>query len=720
MSRSRERASAPAPVLRAELAVVAALTLLAALLRLYKLGQLPPGIHVDEAFNLLDARAVIAGWRPVFLPDNAGREVLYTYLQAPLLALFGERIAVARAASALAGTLSIPLFWWTSRQLLAAHSALDASGQRRAAWLTAGLTAFSFWHLHFSRFGIRAILFPALVCSLVWAWWRLVGGARGVRKAETEIATSGLRATWRGTLPVALILGLAFYTHPAGRALVVLPAAHAAWLWWRERDPHPIRALGLAFAGGLLIASPLLAFWWRHPESFTSHAEETSILGQGLGALTANLGKVAGMFFLAGDPAPWRNLPGRPILGQLWPIDPAQLPLTLLLAAAFLAGLWQVSRAARAGQSWAALLLCWLAVLLVPTAVTDAAPNFSRAIGILPLPFLLVALGLEGFQARLVTARPGLAEGWHSAALPAAILVLVLAATAGDYFQRFAEHPDTPLAFDDDKVALGNLVRAEREAGAAVYLSPAMADHPTVRFVAGQSVVGFDMSQGLVLPPLEVAEAVYPRLPGIDDTEPFGRWGDYTRFMYPSDLETVQAPGLLGNGTGHAVQLHRLRLGLEGPEKDYRTFGGLRRIDFDSYIELIAVEYPSPPSAPIGRELIPGVELPMHMFWRAKRPTETDLNVSLQLVTGAGEGIVQEDGPPLGGSYPTSRWRPGETIITQTVLRIPDDAPIGPAILRVGWYDWRDGSPLTDEEGNSVTEIARFELVPEVAGSAGP
>ncbi|MEO8084115.1 MAG: hypothetical protein ABI780_09855, partial [Ardenticatenales bacterium] len=99
------------------LAVLAVLTLAAAAARFTALGRIPPGLHVDEAFNVLDARAVLAGWRPIFLPANAGRDVLYTYLQAPLLALFGDRVAVARAASALIGTLTVPLVWWMARTI---------------------------------------------------------------------------------------------------------------------------------------------------------------------------------------------------------------------------------------------------------------------------------------------------------------------------------------------------------------------------------------------------------------------------------------------------------------------------------------------------------------------------------------------------------------------------------------------------------------------------
>ena len=61
---------------RGELLALLGITLLAALLRFWRLGELPPGIHVDEAFNLLDAREVLAGWRPVFLPARTSRALI--------------------------------------------------------------------------------------------------------------------------------------------------------------------------------------------------------------------------------------------------------------------------------------------------------------------------------------------------------------------------------------------------------------------------------------------------------------------------------------------------------------------------------------------------------------------------------------------------------------------------------------------------------------------
>src|SRR5215217_9404 len=89
-----------------------ALTGVAIFFRFFQLNSLPPGFQFDEAFNAIDAQQVLAGNRPLFLPANAGREVLYTYWQALLIRLFGFDVYTLRLASAILGVLAIPVTYW--------------------------------------------------------------------------------------------------------------------------------------------------------------------------------------------------------------------------------------------------------------------------------------------------------------------------------------------------------------------------------------------------------------------------------------------------------------------------------------------------------------------------------------------------------------------------------------------------------------------------------
>ena len=52
--------------------------------------------------------------------------------------------------------------------------AAELTGDRRLGLLAAAFLAVSYWHVHFSRYGIRAILAPLWSAAAVLAWWRSV------------------------------------------------------------------------------------------------------------------------------------------------------------------------------------------------------------------------------------------------------------------------------------------------------------------------------------------------------------------------------------------------------------------------------------------------------------------------------------------------------------------------------------------------------------------
>jgi 4-amino-4-deoxy-L-arabinose transferase-like glycosyltransferase len=153
-----------------------AITLLAGALRFYQLGVVPPGPQFDEAFNAIDAGQVLAGNRPLFLPANGGREVLYTYYQAAIGALTGRLdLYTLRLASALAGTLTVAAVYMLVRTLFRRHS-------QTLAVLTALALAVNYWHIHFSHYGIRIILMPLILSGVFgcfWAGCELLARGRG-------------------------------------------------------------------------------------------------------------------------------------------------------------------------------------------------------------------------------------------------------------------------------------------------------------------------------------------------------------------------------------------------------------------------------------------------------------------------------------------------------------------------------------------------------------
>ncbi len=84
--------------------------------------------------------------------------------------------------------------------------------------------------------------------------------------------------------------------------------------------------------------------------------------------------------------------------------------------------------------------------------------------------------------------------------------------------------------------------------------------------------------------------------------------------------------------------------------------------------------------------LSPGDSLRYRLLWQTLAPPPRDYVVFVHLRDPAGETVVQGDGQPAGGTYPTSFWAPGETVLDERTLQLPADLPPGDYHLVVGLY----------------------------------
>ena len=85
-----------------------------------------------------------------------------------------------------------------------------------------------------------------------------------------------------------------------------------------------------------------------------------------------------------------------------------------------------------------------------------------------------------------------------------------------------------------------------------------------------------------------------------------------------------------------------------------------------------------------------GVRIDLHWAVREKLPT--DYTSTVQLLDANDEKIAQDDHTPGGVYYPTSRWKPSETILDSHVITLPADQQ--PTTLLVGMYEGPDFAPL--------------------------
>jgi 4-amino-4-deoxy-L-arabinose transferase-like glycosyltransferase len=204
--------------------------LTAAFLRSWQLGEVPLGFYRDEAYNGLDAAAVLAGERtggnPVYFEANNGREPAYIYLTSLAVALLGQTVLAVRITAAIAGTLTTILVY------LLAKSWFD----QRVGLLAAFIWAITVWPVHLSRIGLRPILMPFMMALLFWL------GTLAYRKRSPRL--------WFVT---GLVYGLAFYTYLAFRFTPILLLLLLLYLLIRGKRERLFPGLGWFLAGSIII-----------------------------------------------------------------------------------------------------------------------------------------------------------------------------------------------------------------------------------------------------------------------------------------------------------------------------------------------------------------------------------------------------------------------------------------------------------------------------------
>ncbi|MCX6046041.1 MAG: hypothetical protein NT075_13100 [Chloroflexi bacterium] len=686
--------------------LLVAVTLLAATLRFYKLGIVPPGFQFDEAFNAIDAGHIIDGNRPLFLPANAGREALYSYFQAGLAALFGLNVYSLRLASALAGIAAIPATYLLLRRLLQRHS------QKIAAFTSLTL-AISLWHIHFSHYGIRVITMPPLLCAIFGLYWV---GMRG-RQRDKKRGRQGEGETRRGggepityhsspithhfwaLLGCGLLTGISVWTHPTGRFVPFVLICYALWLWGRYPErrrwslDNPLFGLLLTGAPAFLVFLPLGLEFYHHPEWFMGHASEVSVFAGRVSGdspvwmLLQNVLRVLGMFSVQGDREWAHNLAGRPVFDPLM-----SMPFMIGL---FIWGrrLWR--RASDPDGDALLLLLLWTLVMLAPSIFSEAAPNYSRTLPALPAVFLAAGLGLT-WLANL-TLRRSVATKYAGLGVVGLILMISAGLASYDYFVRFPQRPEVYYLYDADKLDALTYLNGLAEKN-EVYLDQLWADHPPVRFMRSSKLVkSLDMSDTLVLPPV-------------------GRGGVYA---FPAEKAK------------NAIPLAKLWPGVQA-ENINDHFGhlllGMVKVDAAQLATWPATQHPTSQieakfdDAPtlLGMQTMRGSST-ITLFWRAEAQTRRSLTTFIHLLDAEGRRVGQSDKLPGNDSYLTTVWSVGERIIDRHYPAISDPCAGGEEVrVQVGWYEQAANGarrPRVDASGD--TALAGHMTLPIDSYAAG-
>ena len=141
------------------------IVILAAVLRLWQLGSVPPSPDWDEVALGYDAYSIIHTGRdefgkflPVVLRSfDDYKPALYAYLTIPSVLAFGLTVFAVRLPSAIFGTLSVLALFFLIRELFSEHKYKDYF-----SLLASFILAISPWSIQFSRVGFEANVGVAL------------------------------------------------------------------------------------------------------------------------------------------------------------------------------------------------------------------------------------------------------------------------------------------------------------------------------------------------------------------------------------------------------------------------------------------------------------------------------------------------------------------------------------------------------------------------------
>jgi 4-amino-4-deoxy-L-arabinose transferase-like glycosyltransferase len=700
---------------RLELLALILITALAAFLRFWQLNTIPPGFHYDEAFEALEAWRVLTqpGYHPVFFPGNFGIEPLFIYLTALAFKVFGASPLTMRAVAASLGTLTVPALYAAVREM----SRLDERLPGATALLAAAVLAILRWHVLFSRVGIEPILVPLLLVLLLWVfWWGL----------RTNRAVA-----W---ILLGLLMGLGPYVYPAARLLPMVIAAivGAIALTLPSMLRGRRRGLLVAAAIALVVFLPLGREWARNPELLFLRSAQVAATSQSRGNLAGNVLAALAMFSVRGDQDPRNNIPGMPALDILMTI-----PFCLGIAVA----LWRWRR-----PVFSSMLLIGL-IMLLPTALSEYAPHFRRAVGAVPAVSMLCGLGLAimlSERAPGSTPAPVLPgedaaqrdapyiprrlreSGASSEQLAAGMerlrragrVTIVSAILLGSaifsvtaYFARWGQSADLYYAYDQGLWEIGQYVSG-LPADEAVLISPRPATDATLAFAwrEGRPVQYFDGRHALLIPSshLEAGkEADYV----IIEHEDF-RATRLLRELFPDAQEVKTFTDPNGQVYARVLRVQRAR-GPVSPvrQPQHSVTGSWPGVELAGY-DLNEKVYR------------PGDIVYLQLWWRAGSTIPGDLTVFTHLLGPAktdGSSLwAGYDARPGDGSLPTTAWSPGDLILDEYQLVLPADTPAGEYVIEVGLYDPASGVTrveMTKPTGQDHLILGKVRVaLPEAAG----
>jgi hypothetical protein len=606
--------------------------LLAAVFRIVALQDVPPGLAQDEVLNADIVTLIRAGQHALFFREGYGHEPLYHYWSVPFQSLLGDNVLSIRLPAVFLGLLLISAaLRWVRRDF----------GSIAAIATGLGL-AVSWWPIIFSRIGLRPILEPLLLVPMAYFW---------------------RRRPWIS----GLCIGLSFYAYTAARVLFIVPILFAVYTLVSARISQPsVKGIGLAIARlrpaaivlffAIVLYLPLGLLLRTDPslqQRVQQLEEPLNALRQGdVRPVFETAVATLGVFSFAGDPRWTYTIPGAALFD----------PITAIL---FYGGV--LLALTRLRQAKYALIIIWLGVTLLPSALAPQAPSTVRLVGAIPVVYLLPGITIDWLHWRLdriqttVTVKRRLAL--LGALLALSVLSLNAFRTISDGLLRWPAELETRLKYQSVLLDISRQWRrnpVEAPVVATSFFEPITYDSlrrdlgsdPEARWVQ----TGSDLAGAIVFPRLSESGSggrLYVPEYAAPASDLMARAGIRPQPQYRSEAIPSFA-------------IYHLPATPPVP-------GVTAGISFESLVTLVGYEI---------EPVQPGTPLRLFSYWRVEASLPSDLAIFVHLLDRDGHIVAQHDGFDAAAAT----LQVGDRFIQRHLLPLADNPSPQPHTLQLGLY----------------------------------
>ncbi len=652
--------------------------LTAVFLRLFAITDAPPGLTHDEADHGITALSIVNGARDIYFTIGYGREPLFDYATALLMAVTRPTFLTGRLTAVFFSLIMMAgMGAWVRR----------AFDWQTAVFTTAGL-AVSFWPVMTARQSLRSITLPALFVIAVYLFWR------GLAQSENLISRHDAKIQRKKAtlyfLSSGFILGLTFYTYIPARVLWLIFPATAVYLAWQDRNlfRRIWKQMLAMLTAALLTALPLFLYLLSNPEAESRIGQLSEPLRAAAGGdfsmLWQNILEGVGIIAVTGD-SYWRyNISGQPLLPLLL--------VVLFLIGLLLACWWIIKgkfnaktqrreeknlrnlRLSEQKISAASFLaVAWLMLGLSPVLVTGARLSTTQAIGMQPVLYLFPAMAL--WQGILWLCQQN--KLWERWAFTAVLLLFAGTAvfTAHRYFNVWANHPDVRVEYETTLVTAMQYLNEHGEGKTAVStITPHPVHSPAVAEMTlhNSSVVlsWFAGQNSLLLPSSEISTIFYP---GFTPMNPA---------LAPYFETAVLDTSLPMRETDLDKPLNIYRI---DNQQMYEQWQSLFTTDtpaaFGENAQFLGYDLLTPTAKP-------GDVISIATWWEAERPF-ADGVLFTQILGHDNKPITQADTL----NVPSDLWQTGDQFIQLHQMTLPTDTPPGAYSIIIGLYSCPQNCP---------------------------